>query len=50
MWWHQKGVTLSIGLTVQLLRLQALHQRHYCYAPLFDYIIGESNALADACI
>jgi hypothetical protein len=48
-WWQRKGSTSSSGPTARLLRLQSLHQRHYRYVPLFDYIVGEANAMADAC-
>jgi hypothetical protein len=48
-WWQRKGATSSIGPMVGLLRLQSLHQHHYCYAQLFDYIAGGANAMADAC-
>jgi hypothetical protein len=37
-WWQPKGATSSSSPTA---RLQALHQRHYLYMPLFDYIGGE---------
>jgi hypothetical protein len=47
-WWKRKGSTSSSGPTARLLRLQALHQRHYRYVPLLDYIGGEANAMADA--
>jgi hypothetical protein len=39
-WWQRKGGTSSSGPTARLIRLQALHQRHYHYIPLFDYITG----------
>jgi hypothetical protein len=48
-WWQRKGTTSSSGPMARLLRLQALHQRHYQYIPLFDYIGGEANAMADDC-
>jgi hypothetical protein len=41
-------VALMLG-SARLLRLQALHQRHYRFVPLFDYISGEANVMADAC-
>jgi hypothetical protein len=34
---------------VHLIRLQAFHQRHYRYVPLFDYIAGKANAMDDDC-
>jgi hypothetical protein len=42
-WWQRKGATSSSGPAARLLRLQALHQRHYRYIPLFDYIGGGSQ-------
>jgi hypothetical protein len=48
-WWQRKGATSSSGPTAGLLCLQSLHQQHYRYVPLFDYIAGEANAMADAC-
>jgi hypothetical protein len=48
-WWQRKCATSSSGPTSGLLRLQSLHQRHYHYVPLFDYITGEANAMVDAC-
>jgi hypothetical protein len=32
-WWQRKGATPSSGPILHLLRLQALHQRHYHYIP-----------------
>jgi hypothetical protein len=46
-WWQRKGSTSSSGPTDRPLHLQALHQCHYHYVPLFDYIAGE--AMADVC-
>jgi hypothetical protein len=48
-WWQRKWATSSSGTTARLLRLQALHQHHYRYIPLFDNIAREANAMADAC-
>jgi hypothetical protein len=48
-WWQHKGVTSNSGPTARLLRLQALHQRHYRYVPTFDYIAGEATVVEDAC-
>jgi hypothetical protein len=48
-WWQRKGATSSSDLTARLLCLQALHQRHYRYVPLFGYIAGEANAMTDDC-
>jgi hypothetical protein len=36
--WQRKGSATTTGPAAYLLRLQALHQRHYGYAPLHDYI------------
>jgi hypothetical protein len=38
MYWQRKGATSNMGPASCLLRLQALHQRHQRYVPLFDYI------------
>jgi hypothetical protein len=38
MYWPRKGATYTTGPAPRLLRLQALHQRHHRYVPLFDYI------------
>jgi hypothetical protein len=40
MYWHRKG-------SVNLLRIQALHQRYHHYHPLKDYIPGPSNTMAN---
>jgi hypothetical protein len=48
-WWQRKGAVSSTGPTHRLLRLQALHQRHFRYAPLHDYIPGGANAMSDDC-
>jgi hypothetical protein len=47
--WQRKGATSSNGSTARLLRLQSLHQRHYRYVPLFDYIAGAASTMADDC-
>jgi hypothetical protein len=39
----------STGPTSRLLILQALHQRHFQYVPLHDYITGGANAMSDKC-
>jgi hypothetical protein len=36
MYWQRKGATSTTGPASRLLRLQALHQRHHRYVPLFD--------------
>jgi hypothetical protein len=48
-WWQRKCATSSSGPTTGMLRLQSLHQRHYRHVPLFGYIVGEVNTMADAC-
>jgi hypothetical protein len=48
-WWQRKGATSTTGPAARLLRLQALHQRHYRYVPTYDYIPGPANAMADDC-
>jgi hypothetical protein len=48
-WRQHKGETSNSGPMSWLLRLQALHQRHFHYVPMFIYIVGEANAMTDAC-
>lgn len=48
-WWQRKGAVSSSGPTARLLRIQALHQRHFRYVPLHDYIPGPANAMSDDC-
>jgi hypothetical protein len=48
-WWQRKGAVSSTGPTSRLIRRQALHQRHFRYVPLHDYIPGGSNAMSDDC-
>ena len=45
--WQRKGSTTTLGPAAYLLRLNALHQRHYRYLSLPDYIPGPVNAMAD---
>lgn len=47
--WQTKGSTTTTGPAAYLLRLQALHQRHYRYLPQVHYIPGPANAMADDC-
>lgn len=47
--WQHKGSTTTTGPAAYLLRLQALHQRHYRYLPLVNYIPGPANSMADDC-
>jgi hypothetical protein len=47
--WHRKGSTTTSGPVVYLLRLSSLHQRHFRYLALLDYIQGPANAMADDC-
>mgnify|MGYP002809560502 CR=1 FL=1 len=47
--WQQKGSTTTTGVPAYLLRLQALHQRHYRYLPRLAHIKGEHNVMADDC-
>jgi hypothetical protein len=44
--WQRKGATSSNGPNARLLCLQSLHQRHYRYVPLFDYIAGAVNTMS----
>ena len=45
--WQRKGATTTTGSPAYLLRLQALHQRQFCYVLKHDYILGKSNVMAD---
>jgi hypothetical protein len=47
--WQTKGSTTTTGPPAYLLRLQALHQRHYRYLPRLAHIKGEANVMADDC-
>ena len=47
--WQHKGSTTTTGPAAYLLRLQALHQRHFRYLPQVHYIPGPANAMADDC-
>ena len=47
MMWNRKGSATTAGPAAYLLRLQALHQRHYRYMSLHDFIPGHLNRLAD---
>jgi hypothetical protein len=45
--WQRKGSATTVGPAEYFLGLQVLHQRHYRYAPLHDYIPGSVNMMAD---
>ena len=45
--WHQRGSTTTMGPAAYLLRLQALHARHYKYIPTHDFLPGFLNKMAD---
>jgi hypothetical protein len=45
-WWQRKGTASTTGPAARLLCLQALHQRHHSYIPLFGYIPG---VMSDDC-
>ena len=47
--WQRKGATTTLGPAAYLLRLQGLHQRHFRYVPLRDYIPGDCNRMSDIC-
>lgn len=47
MFWLRKGSITANSPAAHLLRLQALHQRHYRYISLRDYLEGPRNAMAD---
>ncbi|KAI2502175.1 hypothetical protein MHU86_12311 [Fragilaria crotonensis] len=45
--WATKGSATSSTARAYLLRLTALHQRHFRYVPQHDFIAGKSNVMAD---
>ena len=45
--WQRKGSTSTTGPAAYLLRLQALHQRHYGYTAQHAHIPGRCNGMAD---
>ena len=45
--WQRKGSATTLGPAAYLLRLFALHQRHYRYCSTFDYLPGPINVMAD---
>jgi hypothetical protein len=47
--WQTKGSTTTTGVPAYLLRLQAIHQRHYRYLPRLAHIKGDQNVMADDC-
>lgn len=47
--WQQKGSATTDGVPAYLLRLQAIHQRHYRYLPRLAHIKGDHNVMADDC-
>lgn len=47
--WQRKGSTTTTGPAAYLLRLRALHQRHYRYVGQFGHIPGKANVMADDC-
>jgi hypothetical protein len=47
MYWNRKGSASTVGPTAYLLRLAALHKRHYRYATTHSYIPGNLNTMAD---
>jgi hypothetical protein len=46
-YWQQKGSTTTTKATSYLLRVQALHQRHFAYHATFDHIPGAANVMAN---
>jgi hypothetical protein len=46
-YWQRKGSVTTTGPAAYLLRLQYLHQQHYSYAPLRDYIPGGVNLMVN---
>ena len=49
LYWTKKGSTSTSIPAAYLLRLQALHQRHYCYHSKISHIAGTANVMADDC-
>ena len=47
--WQTKGSTTTTGPAAYLLRLQALHQRHFRYNTRVSHIPGTANVMADDC-
>ena len=47
--WSTKGAASSAGPSAYLLRLQALHQRVFCYQQRTFYLPGDANGMADDC-
>ena len=47
--WQKKGSVSTTGPAAYLLRVQALHQRHYAYIPQHSHIAGKDNVMADDC-
>jgi hypothetical protein len=45
--WQRKGSHATLGPSAYLLRLLALHQRHYRYNATYDYLPGPLNVMAD---
>jgi hypothetical protein len=45
--WQTKGSTTTTGVPAYLLRLQAIHQRHYRYLARLAHIKGDYNVMAD---
>ena len=49
LYWTKKGSTSSGLQAAYLLRLQALHQRHFGYHVTLHHIAGTANVMADDC-
>jgi hypothetical protein len=47
--WQQHGSVSTNSAPAYLLRIQALHQRHYRYHPAWSHIPGLSNVMSDDC-
>jgi hypothetical protein len=47
--WTKKGLTFTSIPAAYLLRLQALHQQHYCYHCTTAHIVATANVMADNC-
>ena len=49
LYWMKKGLTSTSIPAAYLLRLQALHQQHYCYHSKLSHIAGTANVMAGDC-
>ena len=47
MWWMRKGSAACTSPPDNLLRLQAVHQRHHRYVPRHDFVSGADNYISE---